>query len=120
FKARILNDAAAFDEATAEDAFPALVEELPITHGICGRIGGVSHQDGAGISAHMVETTNHGAAKAVWTGILNGYERGDFALEFLQHHPSPVAAAIVDDNNFMRDIFRDKRLVQISQGRRQC
>jgi hypothetical protein len=51
----------------------------------------------------VVQAVNNGAAEAVWAGILDGGERGDFGTEGLEDGPRGVLAAIVDDDEFVGD-----------------
>src|ERR1035438_5662296 len=50
FDPRVIDHPSAFDEAAAEYAVPAIIEQAPILHGVAGHVGGVGHHDGAGIA----------------------------------------------------------------------
>src|SRR5581483_5299530 len=94
FQPGIINDVPSADKAAAKNAFPALVQQAPVTDGILGRVGGVGHHDRAGVAAHPVETANNGVAKAKWTGILHRHKRGDLPAQMLENGPSIIPAAI--------------------------
>ena len=64
-EARIIDDAAAFDEAAAEDAVVTLVQGLPVAHHVAAIVGFVGHHDDDGVALHGVEPADDGAAEAV-------------------------------------------------------
>ena len=103
FDAWVVEDFTAADEAAAEGAFVALVEQMPVAHGVSGGVRGVGHHDDNGVTAHVIQTVNNGAAEAVRAGILDGGERGDFGTEGLEDGPRGVFGGIIDDNEFVRE-----------------
>ena len=51
----------------------------------------------------MIESVDNGSAESVGTGIFNVGETGVGFLELFQHRPRLIGAAIVNDDDFMRD-----------------
>ena len=59
---------------------------------------------------------NDGAADAMRGGILQGAKSGEFATESSEEAPCRVAAAIVNDDDFMRHIFSGEDIVNITDS----
>ena len=110
---------AALDEAAAEDGLVAGVECPPVADGVHRGIRGVGHHDHDGVAPHRVEPAHDRAAEAVRTRAAHRGERRDFPLEGLQHGPGAVAAAVVDHDDFVRDLRPDEFGIEGPQGGRQ-
>src|SRR5258707_557117 len=69
---RVIDDAAALDEAAAEDAVPAFVELLPVANDVAAVVRFVGHHDDSGVAPHFLQAPIDGASEARLTQILNG------------------------------------------------
>ena len=71
---RVVDHAAAPDEARAEDRIPAFVQHVPVANHVAAIVRFVGHHDHHRIALHVIEPVNDRAAEAV-TGRHSGSGR---------------------------------------------
>ena len=113
----VVDDAAAFGEAGAEDAVDVgVLEFLPVADDIAWVIGLVGHHDDNGVAAEGIKARSDGAAEAVGSGVLKGTEGGDFFFLGLEDGPGGVGGSVVDDENLMGDGVEIQLEVEVLDG----
>lgn len=76
FDRRVIDGAAAFHEAAAEDAVVAFVEFFPVTDDVAAVVGFIGHEDDRGIAGHGVEAEGNRSSKTMRTLVLDRAENG--------------------------------------------
>jgi hypothetical protein len=103
FRQRIINRAAAADEATAEHAVPALVEFLPVPNRVATIVRPVGHENDHRVAPHGIQSANDCAAKSVSAAVLQGPQFGQPPLQVEQDRPGAIGAAVIHDEDLVRD-----------------
>jgi hypothetical protein len=113
----VVDDAAAFGEAGAEDAADVgVLEFLPVADDVAWVVGLVGHHDDAGGAAEVVEAEGDGAAEAVGAGVADGAEGGDALAFGLEDGPGGVGGAVVDDEDLVGDGVEVEFEVEVLDG----
>ncbi len=117
FDRRVVNDTAAFCEATAKNTVDAgFLEFMPIPDDIAGVIGLVCHHDDAGGACEVVQTERDCTPKAVWTGVANWAQSKNFFALGFEDRPSGIGGTVIDDKDFVRNRVELQLKVKVLNG----
>jgi len=116
FVCRIVDGAAALDEAAAEDRVIPFVEKVPVADHVPAIVGFVRHHDHRSITFHRGETVKDGAADAMADGVLHRLELGNLLFELGEDFPSAVAAAVIHHHDLMRHLIEAELKMKVLDG----
>ena len=110
---RVVDHAAALDEAAAEHAVVALLELLPVPHHVAAVVALVGHHDDRRVAGHRVEPLGDRASEAVQPLVLHWHKLGNLLALPLQDVPCGVCRAVIDHHDLMRHALELQLHVQM-------
>ena len=116
FEPRVIDDAAALHEARAENCVPAFVQHIPIADDVAAIVGFIGHHDHGGVAFHLVQTCDDGAAEAVWWAVPDQACFRDTLAERRHNGCGAIGAAVVNDDDFVRDIVEAQLEMKMLDG----
>ncbi len=99
----IIDSPAALDEAATKNAIISFVEFLPVTHNIPAVVRFIGHHNDYRIAAHVVQSADDSPPEAVRADVLHRLQLWQAALQFLDHLPGMIGAAVVHIDDFVRN-----------------
>ena len=104
--------------AAAEHGVVSFLQFLPVPDDVAAVVRFVGHHDDDGLAAGRLDPADNGPSESVTALVPDGMQLGDALFEALQHLPRAVPAAIVNDEDLVRDAVERQFEMKMLDGAR--